>query len=451
MDKLKRIQKQQLWLTGLFITGVLVSVILNQIIAKTDLISAAKHSYILTFIVANSNQTFDHVAPLLLVVLLIKDLIFSVFILICLGMYTLLQRSIVKKMYGYVKIMFLFFCLLILYVLVVFDVSLLNSMGIYSPLIMIEHGLFIIVLLLQTYFLICFVKQYTRYRKENNIRLISRQSMRQLAYATIKNIAVISTMVLFLGVVVIIVGSKLSMYVIEQLALENYFSQLYQLDLMQLFQNVPPLMQKIILQIKVEDWFYSIQNGMVIVDIHSIDYRVHAKLAELIRTNSIAMIETLLKVIITSALLFVLNRVYQKKQFMNWRVLLIMTGAFIIKILFVRIDFILLQICDIMYAIAIIIYVIDGVDLRFYQGELFLRIRQFGQNIFALALDKETFAQSTKVYHKSKEILRNQGKNIQVEKWLRKKSSTQKQKKRPIGKIRKRTLPVHRRRKKRAL
>lgn len=448
MDRLKQNFKHQLWLSLFFIFTVLISLLFNQIIVKADLIQAAKQSYILTFIVANSNQTFNDVAPLLLIVLLIKDMLFAVLVSTSVLIYVLLQRFIVKKIYGYIKITLMILLLLILYGAVILNLYLLSSIGIYSTLLIAENCLYLALLFLQTFFFVQFIKQYTRYRKQNNIPFISRKSVLNFAYTTIKNTFIISTVLIIVGIVLIVLFSKVSMYLVEQLALENYFSQVYQFDMMQLFQNVPPIMQKMILQIKANDLFYSVQNGVIIIDIHSIDYRIQTKMIELIRTNSIIMIDFLLKLMVASSVLFVSNQIYRKNEYRKFMLLLIMVGIMGVKVLFIRSTFILFVVCDTLYWVSLIIYAVNTIDMMFYDGELFTRIILASRKV--INKDYSVFSKGVETYQKGKSLIETRKKVMKLQPLKKRNSGVIKKKTKQIHqKVHKRGVSARRKRRKR--
>lgn len=417
MHKLKQIWKYQLYLSIALIVLVAISAVVNQMTTQGDVITAAKHSYALTFIVANSQKTFQDIASLFLTLFLVKDLLFLAFVsMITIG-YVFLFRSIVKHTFGYVKLFFVGLFLLLLYGEVIGNIYITQQMGIKTTAVFVEHALFIIILLLMTvlYGWFCFL--YYQYRKAHHIGLFSRASFLQIAYKTIKNTTVVLIALLMAIILLLVFASQLSLYLIHQLALENYLSSLYHFDTMQLFQNTPAVMQQFLLGLEKEDWFYTIQKGVVVVDVHSIDTRIQAQLSSLIRTNAKQFIDTTLKTMLFYIGLNGLNFIYKRRNFTIFEIAYGLFGLMIVKVVFLQARFALFQMCDIIFVIATFIYFVDAFDRQFLNGQLYSKTVLFWKEkalgYIKVQSDRtKTKLVQTKKYlgnYKVKSVLKRQG------------------------------------------
>ncbi|MGL4662655.1 MAG: hypothetical protein ACRCV7_03100 [Culicoidibacterales bacterium] len=370
MSKLKQLWKYQLYLNVVFIVFVIMMLFLNQIFVKDDLILVAKHSYVFTFLVANSQKTFDDVTPLLLKLLLFKDIIFVFIIGVLLSIYTCLYRSIVKHIYGYVKFFFISIFLLTMYTVVIFNSYLLVQIGLWNAWSIFASVVLCILLIGMSAVHFMFFNQYRYYRKESNLPIWSRQSLLNLSFKMIKNTTIIVVVVFTILALCIIVGSKVSIYLIHKLSLENYFDSLYKFDAMQLFKNIPPIMQRMILDIKMGDWFYNVQSGVVIIDVHSIDTRMQTKLASIVNEQATIFLVMIVKETIFCAFINTMNILYKRARFTNNYYVYGMVICVMMKLIFVQNNFFLFRIYDILFAIAVFMYIVDVIDNKFYAGNV---------------------------------------------------------------------------------
>lgn len=385
MNKLKQLWKYQLYLSVALLVFLVMMIFLNQIFVKEDLLLVAKHSYVFTFLVANSQKTFNDVAPLLLKLLLFKDIIFVFIIGVLLSIYTCLYRSIVKHIYGYVKFFFTSLLLLSTYAVVILNAYILSQISLWSVWSIAESVVLCTFLVGMSAVHFMFFNQYRHYRKENNLTIWSRQSLLNLAFKMIKNTTIVVIVIFAILALCVIVGSKVSIYLIHQLSLENYFDGLYKFDTIQLFKNIPPIMQKMILDIKMGDWFYNVQSGVVIIDIHSIDTRIQTKLANIVNDQSNVFLMVIFKETIFCVFINTMNILYKRTRFTNYYYVYSMIICIVIKFIFIQNDFSLFHIYDILFSIAVFMYIVDVIDNKFYAGnatQQFVKFRRIYLNSF---------------------------------------------------------------------
>lgn len=377
MDKLKKIWQYQFYLSVFFIVTTLLMIFINQTMAQGDILMAVKRSYVLTFIVANSDKTFGDVSALFLMGLLLKDILYTIFVTSIIVIYNFIYRSIVKHIFGYIKLFFVALFLLLLSVCAILNMYVVHRVGLHTQFVVIENIITVVMLLMMMGLYVWFTYCYIQYRRANQIALFSRQSFLQTAYKTIKNTTIILFVSLSSVIFVAIFASKISLYVIQQLSLENYLESLYHFDMMQLFKDTPPIMQQMIVKIQKDDWFYTIQNGVVVIDVHAIDLRIQTQLNEYVQNNVTWFVDVLLKTAVFYVVLNILNFFHARKKFLDLKFAYAITFFMCIKIWFFKSDFILFNICDMLFMLCSIIYFIDAVDKQFFNSELAIRINEF--------------------------------------------------------------------------
>lgn len=370
MDKLKRIWKYQCYASFLLIILVFGSVVVNQMTIKPELIAAVKHSYALTFVVANSQKTFEDITALLLALFLMKDIIITFVMTIVVTIYILIYRSIVKHLFGYIKMVIVGLLLLVLLVIVSANMYIDYQVSMLTSTMLIENIVFVLLILSMITLYVRFFIFYKRYRKEHGIALFSRASFLITAYKTIKNTVIICVvLMLFIGLGAIL-SARIAIYIIHQLALENYLAGSYYFNLLQLFQNPPPMLQQMLTSIEKNDWFYTIQNGVVVIDIHSIDTRIQSRLTNIVQEQTRTLLSSVVKALVIYTILSILNFIHKRKQFMNLKIAYCVGILILFKLFIFKSDFILFKICDILFLIAGFIYIIDAIDKQFFKSEL---------------------------------------------------------------------------------
>ncbi|TLG76631.1 hypothetical protein [Culicoidibacter larvae] len=350
---------------------VLIGIIIFNIFAAPQMLTAsAERIYLLNFAVANTQMTFDNFGQILANILVGKDVIVVVVLAVLELVFFCFIGSMRRRLKGYIKLTFASILMLLIATLAVANIWLYSYIQLGTTFVFFEAILLAFAILAQLVVFIIYFIQYVRFRPLRLKEAFSKASLLELAKGTIQNSTIIVFVIVIIGAILGFAVYQVILMLLPQLSLQQIFQGTYYFDIMNLVgSNVSPIVTGIIQSIKIDEWFFTVQNGIITLDVSSIDTRIHQTIIDFVTTTFNSLAQPVLIIIAYYVGVNIVNFIYKKLQYKNDVVLVLLAVAVYLKPLYIpNIDFILFTILDILIVIAVTVYIIIRIDDVFFKG-----------------------------------------------------------------------------------
>lgn len=350
---------------------VLIGIIIFNILAAPQMLTAsAERIYLLNFAVANTQMTFDNFGQVLANILVGKDVIIVVVLAVLELVFFCFVGSMRRRLKGYIKLTFASILMILVAALAVGNIWLYSYIQLGTTFIFYEAILLALVILVQLVVFVIYFIQYVRFRPLRLKEAFSKTSLLELAKSTIQNSTIIVFVIVIIGAILGFAVYQAILMMLPQLSLQQVFQGTYYFDIMNLVgSNVSPIVTGIIQSIKIDEWFFTIQNGIVTLDVSSIDAKIHQAITDFVTSTFNSLAQPVLIILAYYIGVNIVNFIYKKLQYKNDVVLVLLAAAVYLKPLYIpNIDFILFTILDVLIVIAVTIYVIIRIDDVFFKG-----------------------------------------------------------------------------------